>query len=122
MEDDNEEVKSVKELLGVVVKLIEACDSLRWKNSSKIRVEAIPHALEGKDLIGLTPGSSKTGAFALPVLQALWKDPQTFFVCVLSPTRELAIQIAEQFEALGSSISVKTAVRMEINQDPCFFS
>ncbi|KAI3749368.1 hypothetical protein L2E82_19978 [Cichorium intybus] len=110
MEDDKEEVKSFKEL-GVVEKLIEACDSLGWKNPSKIQAEAIPHALEGKDLIGLVQtGSGKTGAFALPILQALWKDPQTFFACVLSPTRELAVQIAEQFEALGSSIGVKSAV------------
>ncbi|KAI3698796.1 hypothetical protein L2E82_42624 [Cichorium intybus] len=110
MEDDKEEVKSFKEL-GVVEKLIEACDCLGWKNPSKIQAEAIPHALEGKDLIGLAQtGSGKTRAFALPILQALWKAPQAFFACVLSPIRELAIQIAEQFEALGSSIGVKSAV------------
>ncbi|KVH89408.1 DNA/RNA helicase, DEAD/DEAH box type, N-terminal [Cynara cardunculus var. scolymus] len=108
--EDKEEVKTFKEL-GVVDQLIEACDSLGWKNPSKIQAEAIPHALEGKDLIGLAQtGSGKTGAFALPILQALLEAPQAFFACVLSPTRELAIQIAEQFEALGSSIGVKSAV------------
>ncbi|THG14174.1 hypothetical protein TEA_020267 [Camellia sinensis var. sinensis] len=82
-----------------------------WKHPSKIQAEAIPHALEGKDLIGLAQtGSGKTGAFALPILQALLETPQAFFACVLSPTRELAIQIAEQFEALGSGIGVKCAV------------
>ncbi|KAK3011831.1 hypothetical protein RJ639_010825, partial [Escallonia herrerae] len=55
-------------------------------------------------------GSGKTGAFAIPILQALLETPQTFFACALSPTRELAIQIAEQFEALGSGIGVKCAV------------
>ncbi|KAL8235472.1 hypothetical protein R6Q59_021572 [Mikania micrantha] len=110
MEEEKEEVKSFKEL-GVVDHLIEACDSLGWKHPSKIQAEAIPHALEGKDLIGLAQtGSGKTGAFALPILQALLDAPQAFFACVLSPTRELAIQIAEQFEALGSSIGVKSAV------------
>ncbi|KAL4588956.1 hypothetical protein LXL04_001856 [Taraxacum kok-saghyz] len=110
MEDDKEEVKSFKEL-GVIEQLIEACDSLGWKNPSKIQAEAIPHALQGKDLIGLAQtGSGKTGAFALPILQALFEAPQAFFACVLSPTRELAIQIAEQFEALGSSIGVRSAV------------
>ncbi|XP_024978914.1 DEAD-box ATP-dependent RNA helicase 10-like [Cynara cardunculus var. scolymus] len=108
--EDKEETKTFKEL-GVVDQLIEACDSLGWKNPSKIQAEAIPHALEGKDLIGLAQtGSGKTGAFALPILQALLETPQAFFACVLSPTRELAIQIAEQFEALGSSIGVKSAV------------
>lgn len=94
----------------------------------------------GKDLIGLAQtGSGKTGAFALPILQALLEKPQPFFACVLSPTRffffffvvfdfgvlyalfwvdfvllfvdrELAIQIKDQFEALGSGIGVKCAV------------
>ncbi|KAL7170947.1 hypothetical protein ACSBR2_035745 [Camellia fascicularis] len=110
MEEDKEEVKSFKDL-GVSDQLIEACDNLGWKHPSKIQAEAIPHALEGKDLIGLAQtGSGKTGAFALPILQALLETPQAFFACVLSPTRELAIQIAEQFEALGSGIGVKCAV------------
>ncbi|KAI8557309.1 hypothetical protein RHMOL_Rhmol04G0000600 [Rhododendron molle] len=103
-------VKSFKDL-GLCDQLLEACDNLGWKQPSKIQVEAIPHGLEGKDLIGLAQtGSGKTGAFALPILQALLETPQAFFACVLSPTRELAIQIAEQFEALGSGIGLKCAV------------
>ncbi|KAJ9139604.1 hypothetical protein P3X46_030323 [Hevea brasiliensis] len=114
MAEEKEEVKTFKDL-GICEQLLEACDSLGWKNPTKIQVEAIPHALEGKDLIGLAQtGSGKTGAFALPILQSLLeaseKSVQAFFACVLSPTRELAIQIAEQFEALGSGIGVKCAV------------
>ncbi|KAL5708083.1 RNA helicase [Ranunculus cassubicifolius] len=108
MAEDGEEVKSFKEL-GLRDELIEACDNMGWKVPSKIQIEAIPHALEGKDLIGLAQtGSGKTGAFALPILHALLEHPQAFFACVLSPTRELAIQINEQFEALGSGIGVKS--------------
>ncbi|KAL9340653.1 hypothetical protein Peur_066872 [Populus x canadensis] len=127
---EKEEVKSFKDL-GICDQLVEACDSLGWKNPTKIQVEAVPHALEGKDLIGLAQtGSGKTGAFALPILQALLessqKSVQPFFACVLSPTRlvfycsvllvvfvserELAIQIAEQFEALGSGIGLRCGV------------
>ena len=63
------------------------------------------------DVIGLAEtGSGKTGAFALPLLQALLDKPQRFFGLVLTPTRELAFQIAEQFEALGKTIGVKCAV------------
>ncbi|KAJ0098832.1 hypothetical protein Patl1_20841 [Pistacia atlantica] len=116
MAEEIEEVKSFKEL-GLRDELVEACDNLGWKSPSKIQAEAIPHALEGKDLIGLAQtGSGKTGAFALPILQALLDIAETqrtvpaFFACVLSPTRELAIQIAEQFEALGSGISLRCAV------------
>ncbi|XP_047315827.1 DEAD-box ATP-dependent RNA helicase 10-like [Impatiens glandulifera] len=110
-EDKLSNLKSFKDL-GVCEKLVEACDDLGWKNPSKIQVESIPHALKGKDLIGLAQtGSGKTGAFALPILQSLLESPQqAFFGCVLSPTRELAIQIAEQFEALGAGIGIKCVV------------
>ncbi|KAJ8531222.1 hypothetical protein K7X08_026656 [Anisodus acutangulus] len=78
---------------------------------SKSQAETLPHAFEAKDLIGLAQtGSGKTGAFAIPILQALLDSPHAFFACVLSPTRELTIQIAEQFEALGSGIGVKCVV------------
>uniref|UniRef100_A0A2P2KSK9 Uncharacterized protein MANES_13G099900 n=4 Tax=Rhizophora mucronata TaxID=61149 RepID=A0A2P2KSK9_RHIMU len=118
VEEEDEEVegetRSFKDL-GICEQLLEACEHLGWQIPTRIQVEAIPHALEGKDLIGLAQtGSGKTGAFALPILQALLeasqKSVQAFFACVLSPTRELAIQIAEQFEALGSGIGVRCAV------------
>lgn len=97
--------------LGVCPQLLAACDSLGWKSPTPIQVEAIPHALEGKDIIGLAQtGSGKTAAFALPIIQALLEKPSPFFACVLSPTRELAIQISEQFEALGADIGLKCAV------------
>ncbi|CAK9874093.1 unnamed protein product [Sphagnum jensenii] len=97
--------------LGVCDQLADACESLGWKTPTSIQVDAIPHAFKGHDLIGLAQtGSGKTAAFALPILQALLEKPQSLFACVLSPTRELAIQISEQFEALGSGIGVKCAV------------
>ncbi|KAG6468614.1 hypothetical protein ZIOFF_073303 [Zingiber officinale] len=118
--------------LGLKEELVESCEILGWKAPTKIQIEAIPFALEvdfgyskwsftgknfvlaigvGKDVIGLAQtGSGKTGAFALPILQALLDAPQRLFACVLSPTRELAIQISEQFEALGSVIGVKCTV------------
>ncbi|XP_017785599.1 PREDICTED: probable ATP-dependent RNA helicase DDX47 [Nicrophorus vespilloides] len=97
--------------LGLVDTLCKACEELKWKAPSKIQREAIPLALEGKDIIGLAEtGSGKTAAFALPILQALLECPQRYFALVLTPTRELAFQISEQFEALGSAIGVKCAV------------
>jgi len=62
----------------------------------------------GKDIIGLAEtGSGKTAAFTLPILQALLDNPQKLFALILTPTRELAFQISEQIEALGSGIGVK---------------
>jgi ATP-dependent RNA helicase DDX47/RRP3 len=107
--DESEEVTFAS--LGVCKPLCEACTSLGWKSPSPIQREAIPLTIAGKDVIGLAEtGSGKTAAFALPVLQALLEAPQRFFACVLAPTRELAFQIAEQFEALGAGIGCKTAV------------
>ena len=63
----------------------------------------------GKDVIGLAEtGSGKTGAFALPILQALLENPQRVFALILTPTRELAFQISEQFVALGKCIGITT--------------
>uniref|UniRef100_A0ACD5VTJ4 Uncharacterized protein n=1 Tax=Avena sativa TaxID=4498 RepID=A0ACD5VTJ4_AVESA len=97
--------------LGICRELVEACDAMGWKQPTKIQAGAIPHALRGRDIIGLgQTGSGKTGAFALPIIQALLEHRQPFFACVMSPTRELAIQIAEQFEALGSAIGLVCSV------------
>ena len=107
---DNESEKTFADL-GIVEPLCQACESLGWKKPSKIQVESIPIALAKNDVIGLAEtGSGKTGAFALPLLQALLDKPQRFFGLVLTPTRELAFQIAEQIEALGKTIGVKCAV------------
>uniref|UniRef100_A0A1J3CTG4 DEAD-box ATP-dependent RNA helicase 10 n=1 Tax=Noccaea caerulescens TaxID=107243 RepID=A0A1J3CTG4_NOCCA len=121
MEEENGVLKTFAEL-GLREELVKACERLGWKNPTKIQAQALPYALEGKDVIGLAQtGSGKTGAFALPIVQALVEyvydsepkkgrrpDP-AFFACVISPTRELAIQIAEQFQALGSDISLSCA-------------
>ncbi|KAK6625746.1 hypothetical protein RUM43_006045 [Polyplax serrata] len=97
--------------LGIVDVLCQTCETLKWNAPTKIQREAIPVTLEGRDVIGLAEtGSGKTGAFALPILQALLQNPQRYFALILTPTRELAFQISEQFQALGSKIGVRTAV------------
>ena len=97
--------------LGLSDALCEACASMNFKAPSPIQREAIPWALQGRDIIGLAEtGSGKTAAFALPVLHKLLEAPQPLFALVVAPTRELAFQIGEQFEALGSTIGVKCAV------------
>ncbi|KAL3428064.1 ATP-dependent rRNA helicase rrp-3 [Phlyctema vagabunda] len=97
--------------LGIIDSLCDACSALGYKAPTPIQAESIPLALQGRDLIGLAEtGSGKTAAFALPILQALLDKPQPLFGLVLAPTRELAYQISQQFEALGSLISVRCAV------------
>lgn len=82
-----------------------------YKTPTAIQSKSIPVALEGRDVIGLAEtGSGKTAAFALPMLQALLEKPQPLFGLVLAPTRELAAQIGQTFEALGALISLRCAV------------
>ncbi|RAK95122.1 RNA-dependent ATPase RRP3 [Aspergillus ibericus CBS 121593] len=97
--------------LGIIDQLCEACDTMGFKNPTPIQAEAIPIALQGRDVIGLAEtGSGKTAAFALPILQALMEKPQPLFGLILAPTRELAYQISQSFEALGSTINARCAV------------
>lgn len=97
--------------LGLIDPLLEALEQAQYKTPTEIQVEALPHALEGRDIIGVAAtGSGKTAAFALPILQKLWEDPKGLFACVLAPTRELAQQISQQFESLGSAMGVRCAV------------
>lgn len=107
------QVKSDKTFreLGTCDALCEAAAALGWKSATKIQAETLPLAFEGKDIIGLAEtGSGKTAAFAIPVLQSLLENPQRMYALVLAPTRELAFQIGETFEALGAGIGIKTAV------------
>jgi hypothetical protein len=106
-------------LAATFAELVEACDAMQWKQPTRIQAETIPHALQGnarrpavgcrprvlnlglgwicagRDLIALAQtGSGKTAAFALPILQALLDKrdtQQTFFACVLSPTRSVSM-------------------------------
>ncbi|KAH9484104.1 ribosomal RNA processing protein [Psilocybe cubensis] len=97
--------------LGLIDPLLESLERVGYKKPTDIQVESLPHALEGRDIIGIaSTGSGKTAAFALPILQKLWEEPKGLFACVLAPTRELAYQISEQFEALGSAMGVRCAV------------
>ena len=106
----NKDAKTFEEL-GIIESLCEACDSLGYKAPTPIQAQAIPLALQGRDLIGLAEtGSGKTAAFVLPILQALMEKPQQLHSLILAPTRELAYQISQAVEALGSLISVRCAV------------
>ena len=110
-EDEEEEdeiiTKSTFESLGVNEEICKATKLVGWTHASRIQKETLPHALAGKDVIGLAEtGSGKTGSFVIPMLQALLENPQrnAVFGVVLAPTRELAFQIHEVASALGGNI------------------
>lgn len=97
--------------LGIAPWLVKVCHGMGLFKPTLIQCRAIPQILAGKNVIGRAKtGSGKTAAFALPMLQELSRDPYGIFAIVLTPTRELAFQLAEQFRALGSTIPIKDVV------------
>lgn len=91
--------------LGLSSEVMSALETVGYENPSSIQSAIIPHVLEGRDVIGQAQtGTGKTGAFALPLLSRLdlrARDPQ---ILVLTPTRELAIQVSEAFQRYASGI------------------
>jgi len=85
--------------------LLAALDEVGYETPTPIQIQAIPHMLEGLDLLGHAPtGTGKTAAFALPLLARIDISRQKIQVMVLTPTRELAIQVAEAFQRYASHI------------------
>ncbi|MHC4997030.1 MAG: DEAD/DEAH box helicase, partial [Planctomycetota bacterium] len=89
--------------LGLSAPVMKALDEIGYESPSPIQAQMIPHVLSGSDVLGQAQtGTGKTAAFALPLLTGMdlkQKNPQ---VLVLTPTRELAIQVAEAFAKYAS--------------------
>ena len=102
--------------LHLVPELLKALEAEGYTTPTPIQLKAIPSVLAGKDLLGIAQtGTGKTAAFALPILQRLMaaRKPATRNGCralILSPTRELASQIAESFKTYGRHTGLTTGV------------
>eukprot|EP00127_Corallochytrium_limacisporum_P001225 Clim_evm12s46 gene=Clim_evmTU12s46 len=97
--------------LGLSAWLCQQLRSLGLSYPTDVQKACIPQVLAGRSVIGgAKTGSGKTMAFALPILDAFAKDPFGYYAVVLTPTRELAFQIDEQFRAVGGSIQLRTVV------------
>ncbi|HBV75080.1 MULTISPECIES: ATP-dependent RNA helicase SrmB [Vibrio] len=91
--------------------LIEAIEEMGFERPTQIQADAIPQALDGKDVLASAPtGTGKTAAFALPALQYLQDFPRKKAgparVLILTPTRELAMQVADQTRALAKNTNL----------------
>jgi len=85
---------------GFAPELLDALTAIGYEEPSPIQKAAIPELLLGRDLVGQAQtGTGKTAAFALPMLAALDAHQRTPQVLVLTPTRELAIQVADAFKS-----------------------
>ena len=89
--------------LNLAPALLQALDDVGYETPTPIQLQAIPHLLEGLDLLGHAPtGTGKTGAFALPLLSRIDTSNKSVQVMTLTPTRELAIQVAEAYQRYAS--------------------
>ncbi|MBN1912653.1 MAG: DEAD/DEAH box helicase, partial [Pirellulales bacterium] len=121
--------------LGLLEPILRAVQAEGYKAATPIQAKTIPRILEGRDLIGCAQtGTGKTAAFALPTLQRLWDRPappkptgkrlrtkngRVIRALILSPTRELAVQITESFSTYGRFTDLRhTAVYGGVSQGP----
>src|SRR3990167_2912789 len=99
------------EKLNLVQPILSALTTCGYTTPTSIQVQAIPIAMQGKDLIATSQtGTGKTAAFVLPSLQRLTTFPKTPHpkILVLTPTRELATQINNAINEYGKNLKVKT--------------
>lgn len=102
--------------LNLIEPLVKAVLQKGYTDPTPIQEQSIPHLLQGRDLFGCAQtGTGKTAAFALPILQLMHADgdhAKAPFVhaLILAPTRELALQINESFDAYGKNLGLRNAV------------
>ncbi len=105
------------EKLHLIAPIMKALKTEGYSHPTPIQERAIPIILEKKDLLGCAQtGTGKTAAFAIPLLQLLYHEervsgtPRSIQALILTPTRELAIQIGESFTAYGRHTGIKHTV------------
>ncbi len=104
--------------LKIIEPIIKALKEENYSVPTSIQERAIPHILNRKDVLGSAQtGTGKTAAFAIPILQHLFLDhhqrnnsPRKINALIITPTRELAIQIADSFSTYGKYTGVKNTV------------
>jgi len=87
--------------LGLSAEILKAIDKLGFEKAAPIQAEAIPVLMSGRDVVGQSQtGSGKTAAFAIPAIEKTDPALKTVQVLILCPTRELAVQVSEEFHKL----------------------
>ena len=111
--------------LGLAKPIQRSLDEKKYQNPTPIQSKAIPELMNGRDVLGVAQtGTGKTAAFALPILHKLYKDRKSEGsisprALILAPTRELAIQIAQECKAYGKYLHLRqTLVYGGVSQKP----
>ncbi len=96
--------------LGISAPILQALADMGFEEPSPIQVQTIPLMLSGKDVIGQAQtGTGKTAAFAIPALQRCVADVRAPQALVLTPTRELALQVAEEIARIATHTGLREA-------------
>jgi ATP-dependent RNA helicase DeaD len=94
--------------MGIDPAILKSLEEMGFEEPSPIQVAAIPALLEGRDVIGQAQtGTGKTAAFGIPMLQLMKPDMNRPQALVLAPTRELALQVAEEIGRIGKHLRVR---------------
>ena len=97
--------------LGIAPKLLDNLDRLKFVVPTPIQHQCIPHALQGKDIVGIAQtGTGKTLAFGIPMIQILSQMTGNAQGLILLPTRELALQVDQVLQQAGRPVGLRTAV------------
>ena len=89
-------------------KILAALKEMGFEEPSPIQKGAIPMALEGEDLIGQAQtGTGKTAAFGIPIIQKINEKDRHIQALVMSPTRELCIQVADEISKIGKTKRIR---------------
>ena len=97
--------------INVAPWLVHSLRTMQITNPTEIQRSCIPEILKGRDCIGGSrTGTGKTVAFAVPILQKWSEDPYGIYAVIMTPTRELALQIYEQFTVLGAPQALKVVL------------
>lgn len=95
--------------LGISPSIIKAIEDMGFEKPTKVQSEAIPHILKLEDLIVMSKtGSGKTGAFGIPMLQSIDPNGDGPQALILTPTRELAVQVDSDLKKMSKYLEVTT--------------
>ena len=88
--------------LGLTAPMLKALSDSGYQRPTPIQAQAVPLALKGRDIIGLAmTGTGKTAAFVIPIIERLLGGPKRTRALILTPTRELCVQVEESFRKYG---------------------
>src|SRR5699024_2556807 len=107
--EKNINVSTTFQDLSISKPILQALEKMGFEEATPIQAQTIPHAMQGKDVIGQAQtGTGKTAAFGVPMMEKIDVNEKKIQGLVVAPTRELAIQVAEELNRIGKYKGVRS--------------